>query len=172
MTRDNLEDKMFHSIIINFKMGHKSINVRNRCMCFSNISQNATYRNQLLHSLDYVQTRPIARQMLFPGGARRIVRKRLGLLNFTWGSWKLCVGSPTVSNFSKLVSTPEHVSEQHVGTVRHQSTASYKFIRRMGMRPHRDTLPARLVQCERRAIDGGTRWQNGYGRVFHRRVLR
>ena len=109
MTRDNLEDKMFHSIIINFKMGHKSINVRNRCMCFSNISQNATYRNQLIHSLDYVQTRPIARQMLFPGGARRIVRKRLGLLNFTWGSWKLCVGSPTVSNFSKLVSTPESI---------------------------------------------------------------
>ena len=64
------------------------------------------YRNQLLHSLDYVQTPPIARQMIFPGGARRIVRKRLGLLNFTWGSWKLCVGSPTVSNFSKLVSTP------------------------------------------------------------------
>ena len=33
-------------------------------------------------------------------------KKRLGLLNFTWGSWKLCVGSPTVSNFSKLGSTP------------------------------------------------------------------
>ena len=88
-------------------MGHKSINVRNRCMCFINIiSQNATYRNQLLHSLYYVQTLPIARQLLFPGGAGRIVRKRLGLLKFTCGSWKLCVGSPTVSNFSKLVSTP------------------------------------------------------------------
>ena len=34
------------------------------------------------------------------------LKNRLGLLNFAWGSWKLCVGSPTVSNFSKLVSTP------------------------------------------------------------------
>ena len=33
-------------------------------------------------------------------------KKRLGLLNFTCVSWKLCVGSPTVSNISKLVSTP------------------------------------------------------------------
>ena len=28
---------------------------------------------------------------------------------------------------------------------------------RLGVWPHRDTLPARLVQRERRAIDGGTR---------------
>ena len=53
---------------------------------------------------------PIACQLLFPGGAGRIVKKRLGLLNFTWGSWKLCFGSPTVSNFSKLVSTPVYMA--------------------------------------------------------------
>ena len=43
---------------------------------------------------------------------------------------------------------------------------------RVGMRPHRDTLPSRLVQCSKRQIDGGTRRQNGNGRVLRRRILR
>ena len=42
----------------------------------------------------------------------------------------------------------------------------------LGVWPHRDTLSARLVQCSKRQIDGGTRQQNGNGRVLRRRILR
>ena len=58
----------------------------------------------------YNMTRhPYSTPAAFSWWCRWNCKKRLGLLNFTWGSWKLCVGSPTVSNFSKLVSTPVYV---------------------------------------------------------------
>ena len=60
----------------------------------------------------YIMSRyPYSTPAAFSWWCRSNCKKRLGLLNFTWGSWKLCVGSPTVSNFSKLVSTPEHEGE-------------------------------------------------------------
>ena len=62
---------------------------------------------QLLHSLYIMSRHPYSTPAAFSWWCRSNCKKRLGLLNFTWGSWKLCVGSPTVSNFSKLVSTPD-----------------------------------------------------------------
>ena len=62
----------------------------------------------------YIMSRhPYSTPAAFSWWCRSNCKKRLGLLNFTWGSWKLCVGSPTVSNFSKLVSTPVCIDVQY-----------------------------------------------------------
>ena len=68
----------------------------------------------------------------------------------------------------------EHIPEQHFGAVPHQSTTSYKFVRRrrMGMWPHRDSLPARLIQRSKCQIDCRTRRQPGNGPVHRRRQWR
>ena len=72
----------------------------------------------------YIMSRhPYSKPTAFSWWCRPNCKKKvsLGLLNFTWGSWKLCVGSPTVFNFSKLVSTPGpssvSIAQQPLGTV-------------------------------------------------------
>ena len=106
-TRDHLEDKKLPSIIINFKMGHT-----NQWMYATDVCALEIYhRMQHIEINFYIRYNIMSRHPYSTPAAffwwfRSNCKKRLGLLNFTLGSWKLCVGSPTVSNFSKLGSTP------------------------------------------------------------------
>ena len=55
-------------------------------MCFRNITQNATYRNQLRTTFAILcPDTPIACQLLFPGGAGRIVKKKVRAPKFYLG---------------------------------------------------------------------------------------
>ncbi len=82
----------------------------------------------------YIMSRhPYSTPAAFSWWCRSNCKKRLGLLNFTWGSWKLCVGSPTVSNFSKLVSTPgqSHLCVLHFNQLKYALHMSSRLFFRL-----------------------------------------